>query len=58
MTKVDFQGQTFIWTGHEWLTDQYIRPAQVIIDQLNLQFDDLVTKVTAKQKAKALCGDK
>ena len=53
MTKVDFQGQTFIWTGQEWLTEQYIRPAQIIIDQLNVQFDELVTKAASKKKAKA-----
>jgi hypothetical protein len=52
MIKVDFQGQTYLWTGHEWLTEQHIRPPHVITDQLNLQFDEIVAKAVSKKKAK------
>lgn len=52
MTKVNFQGRTFIWTGREWLTEQYIRPNQIVVDQLNSQFGELVTQAPSEKKTR------
>jgi hypothetical protein len=46
--KVELNGRTYLWTGHEWLDETYIRPPQVIIRQLQTQFPHLAAAPTNK----------
>jgi len=51
--KAELNGKIYIWTGSEWLDENYIRPPRAIVQQLETRFSHVMAEPAGAPAARA-----